>query len=482
MGPGSFYLINNVLDVTINKVMNVNDRNSLFLKGNIDREDLWPKVVEYESQALQFRFKFGLDTLPQEPGILFIRGPRQYGKSTWLEQELRYTLQDFGKGTAFFLNGDDLKDIDELEQKILELIPMFHRNSKVRRIFIDEITSIKEWEKGLKRMADRGELKDVLLITTGSSASDILRGSERMPGRKGKFGRTDYIFTGISYKDFHAQCSESFGEKTWIAYLLSGGSPIAAKEIWQFERAPEYFYEITKDWVLGELIKKGRSRPFLISLMRSIHRRGGTPTGFLKLAKDSGFSNNTLASEYIEQLSDILSVHPALAWDAEKETPLQRKPCKFHFVNLSVALAFSDKHMNSLHEFEKLDRETQGIWVEWLVAQELYRRQCIRGVSPSETLYYWQSKEHEVDFVDSERKFYEVKLGKTGPMDFMWFPKVFPKSKLLVISSSEFETSHVKGITLEQFLLADGFAHPYPGQVEDEDIYNDFARFNSSAS
>jgi hypothetical protein len=30
---------------------------------------------------------------------------------------------------------------------------------------------------------------------------------------------------------------------------------------------------------------------------------------------------------------------------------------------------------------------------------------------------------------------------------------------------------------MEQFLLADGFPHPYPGQVDNPDIYNDYGRF-----
>lgn len=41
----------------------------------------------------------------------------------------------------------------------------------------------------------------------------------------------------------------------------------------------------------------------------------------------------------------------------------------------------------------------------------------------------------------------------------------------------EFQSTVVKGIAIEQFLLADGFPHPYPGQVDNPDIYNDYGRF-----
>ena len=46
-----------------------------------------------------------------------------------------------------------------------------------------------------------------------------------------------------------------------------------------------------------------------------------------------------------------------------------------------------------------------------------------------------------------------------------------------MIGADEFETRHVKGIAVEQFLLADGLPHPYPGEVDDLDVCNDFARF-----
>jgi hypothetical protein len=98
-------------------------------------------------------------------------------------------------------------------------------------------------------------------------------------------------------------------------------------------------------------------------------------------------------------------------------------------------------------------------------------------VADPETLWYWAAADHEVDFVDAERRLIEVKLGRTGPRDFAWYSTVFPKRKLLVVSDSEYQASAVKGITIEQFLLADGLPHPYPGQEPDADIYNDYGRF-----
>jgi predicted AAA+ superfamily ATPase len=211
--------------------------------------------------------------------------------------------------------------------------------------------------------------------------------------------------------------------------------------------------------------------------MRTLFVQAGSRTGYLKLARESGLANNTIASEYVEQLSDLLAVIPSHQWDADRDVPLQRKPAKFHFINLSVAMSFSPNRMAQVEDFKSLRPEEKSKWIEWLVAQELFRRQSIAGVEDPEAIWFWASKEHEIDFVDSERNLYEVKAGQAAPLDFAWFPKVFPKRKLLVIGGSEFRSTRIRGVTIEQFLLSDGFPHPYPGQVEDPDVYNDYARF-----
>jgi uncharacterized protein len=157
--------------------MDVNSRNLLFSRGEINRDDLWPKITEYRDQPCTFRFSFGLDELPTEAGIILIRGPRQFGKSTWLELAIKRTLETHGAGSAYFLNGDDITDADELETRVLEVVSLFRPKAAVQRLFIDEISAVPNWERALKRIADRGQLRNVLVITTGSKAADIRRGS-----------------------------------------------------------------------------------------------------------------------------------------------------------------------------------------------------------------------------------------------------------------------------------------------------------------
>src|SRR5512139_1394340 len=131
--------------------MDVKTINQLLAEGIVDRDDMWPRIVEMESKTHQFRFEFGLNELPKEPGLIIIRGPRQYGKSTWLEMNLRWSVEEFGKGSSYYLNGDEIATVDELAVELTSLNASFSRDAGIKRLFIDEITAVPGWEKAVKR-------------------------------------------------------------------------------------------------------------------------------------------------------------------------------------------------------------------------------------------------------------------------------------------------------------------------------------------
>lgn len=433
--------------------MNVNDANALLLEGNAGTPGLFPHLDTLHQSPFIFKVNFGLEQLPEEGGVLLIRGPRQYGKSTWLEMELKKTILNHGPGSAFYLNGDALGDREDLADSIRAIIPMFRSDAGVNRLFIDEITAVKDWQRALKTLLDSGELRDILVVSTGSRAADLRHGAERLPGRKGKLARTSYYFTPISYREFHRVCSDALGENLLPAYLISGGSPIALGEIASHGRLPEYVPELVRDWIYGEAAASGRSRISLVAVMETLFRRGGTPIGQAKLAREAGLANNTVAAGYVELLSDLLCLAYGHAWDPDRRVRIMRKPCKFHFINLLAAVAWHPSRLRGPGDFNNLTPEDQGTWREWVVAQELWRRAAIQGAEMPEMQIFWQGGDHEIDFVLDPSHFLEVKRGKVQPFEFTWFPKAFPKGHLTIINKSRFETDKIKGVTLEDFLL-----------------------------
>ncbi|MCL5260989.1 MAG: AAA family ATPase [Gammaproteobacteria bacterium] len=433
--------------------MNYTDINKNLSCGVLDKTEMFPHLSRLLNSSYIFQMDFGLPELPSQPGILIIRGARQYGKSTWLEQEIVKTIEKFGEGTAFYLNGDDILDPRVLEKELEALVVSFAKNASVKRIFIDEITSVPNWELVLKKMADKGKLAEILIITTGSKATDLRRGAEKLPGRKGKLSRTSYLFTPVAYREFHRVCHQSLGNETLIAYLLSGGSPIACNELATFGTIPEYVIELVRDWVEGEVTKSGRSRTSLFNIINALFRFGGTALGQAKLAREAGLANNTVAHNYVEILSDLCCVTPAYQWDQHKKMLILRKECKYHFTNLLVAVAYHPARVRSPKDFLQLSEVEQGMWHEWLVAQELLRRTAITGDELLAPLKFWQNKNHEIDFVAANENFIEVKRGNCDALEFSWFPKQFPSQQLTVINQKEFATAWVRGQSLEEFLI-----------------------------
>ena len=432
--------------------MNVRQINIGLSKGQIDQQGVFPHLDELHRLPITFKIDFGLNKLPKLPGVLCVRGARQFGKSTWLESKIYETIESFGPGSAFYLNGDEILNYQELIQNVNELSSLYSTDAPVKRLFIDEITAIDKWEKAIKRLVDSGIARDILIITTGSKATDLRRGHERLPGRKGKLDRTEYYFTPISYPEFKRVCFEKMGTKTLINYLISGGSPPACVELFAQGKLPEYIIHTVQDWILGEIAASGRTRSSLIAILKNIIRYGGTALGHAKLARESGLANNTVANGYTELLSDLMCITTSRAWDYPKQTAILRKPPKFHFINLLAAVAWHPQHIRDAEDFERLDPGQQGIWFEWAVAQEIVRKASISGKQAPEILYYWQSKQHEIDFVTQDQDLIEVKRGSVSQIDFSWFAPVFNPEKLLVINKNRFKSSAVEGITLEDFL------------------------------
>jgi predicted AAA+ superfamily ATPase len=443
----------NVQNVDRVNVVNVDDVNRALLRAQLDLPGLFPRLEALRSAAAVFRMEFGLDRLPAEPGVILIRGARQSGKSTWLEGAMRETVEAHGPGSALFLDGDHLRDAEHLADELVRLSHAFGRNAAVRRLFVDEITAVPGWVRGLKRVLDRGELRRVLVVTTGSHAADLRHGTERLPGRKGRLARTAYLFLPVAYGEFLRAGGNSLGERALHAYLISGGSPLACAELIGSGRISEWVVETIRDWIQGECARAGRPRRSLVTVMEQLHVHGGTPLGQTKLAKEAGLANNTVAAGWIEFLADLLCIGVAPAWDASHDALLARKPAKFPFINLLAASVWAPEAPRSASEFEALQNERQAVWHEWAVAQELFRRRALAGDHEPERIPFWQGAGHELDFVRSRAEFVEVKRGRATPLEFGWFPKVFPAARLEVVCATRFETDRIRGVTLQDFLL-----------------------------
>jgi predicted AAA+ superfamily ATPase len=104
--------------------MDTHDVNAALSAGQTSQPGVLPKLDELREQPFVMDTGFSIDELPERPGVLLIRGARQYGKSTWLQQQIAQTIDRFGPGSAFFIDGDELRDSSALVDAVRNLLPM----------------------------------------------------------------------------------------------------------------------------------------------------------------------------------------------------------------------------------------------------------------------------------------------------------------------------------------------------------------------
>src|ERR1019366_4371947 len=93
-----------------------------------------------------------------------------------------------------------------------------------------------------------------------------------------------------------------FKGNTLIAYLITGGCPVACNELYDHGLLPEFWIQLIRDWIVGDVVTHGKSKLSLQAIVEQIFRREGTSYGYTKLAKEAGLANNTIAFNYIEHL------------------------------------------------------------------------------------------------------------------------------------------------------------------------------------
>ena len=103
--------------------------------------------------------------LSLEPFSLnFVVGPRQIGKTTGVKLLIRELSEKVAPESIFYFNCDFLPDLDSLK-KLLDTYLEFKESEGITTafVFLDEITSVKEWWRVVKGYIDLGIFEKTFL-------------------------------------------------------------------------------------------------------------------------------------------------------------------------------------------------------------------------------------------------------------------------------------------------------------------------------
>jgi len=445
--------------------------NPWWLRQELIQEDT--KITEFEGQKFKWLPKVYFDFPLQKDAILTLRGPRQVGKTTFLKLLIRRLLleENVPRETIFFYPCDRVRDYNQLFAIFNEYLNFVTPRLKNHiYIFLDEISFVKEWQRAIKDLADKGSLKNVTLLLTGSNILDIKFSSERLPGRRGEIFQPDITMLPLDFSEFLSLVNPElkrmnyrevftlhFAElqKFFEDYLLTGGFLRNINYFYDEGFIPSFLYEMLISWIEGDLHKVGKSEETALRISGRLFQHLGTPFSYYKLARESGVISHLTTRDYLEILSKmfVLFEVPYLSVD-EKRTDV-KKNHKAYFYDpfiLQTFLAKDEDFLDDAYNYLRrtfLKQDLRPKIAEMLVGAALKRNYP--------QLYYGMTASREIDFVVRSREkysFFEVKYQrKVSAEDFPAREKISKDNRAMLISRDVLiEEGNTIIIPLEIFL------------------------------
>ena len=308
--------------------------------GEFERLD--PNLRRLRHEPLVHRFAL-IDALPRDrPGIYSITGGRQIGKTTVLKQWMAHLLRaGVVPDRICYLTGEIIDDHHSLVRMVTDIVgPWTH--GPTGYVLLDEITYVKEWDKGVKFLADAGLLERVVLVITGSDSTILREARARFPGRRGSHAVVDFHVGPLTFYDYvtlHGKAAPAVRasladpsaavaprvqrllDEELQRYLCHGGYLRAINDMERDGRITASTFATYCDWIRGDMMKRGKQEHYLREVMTAIARRYGSQVTWNSLAKDLSIDHPMTVADYVALLAsmDAVFVQPALVED--KLTP-----------------------------------------------------------------------------------------------------------------------------------------------------------------
>jgi len=322
-------------------------------------------------------------------------GLRRVGKTYLLYQTIKKLLKMGLKiENIFYINFEDNR-LEGLTSKdlsrIVELYRKYNPESEIMYLFFDEIQNIVGWEKFVRRLLER---RNVRIFVTGSSSKLLSKEiATSLRGRSISFKLFPLSFREfLTFKGFEARepfIEDERGkiERYLEEYLQFGGFPeIVSYDVHLKLRTLQEYLDMVvyKDLVDRYGIEKVSVMKALIKLLvRNFSRRISIRSIYNSLSSIMTVSKNTVY-EYFSYLEDIGFVLPVRRF-SEKES--LRSVAKLYVVDNGFPTIYGLKDL--------------GHRMENVVAIEILRRK--HYFNPLINVYYWLDRQQrEVDFVVTE--------------------------------------------------------------------------------
>lgn len=376
------------------------------------------------------------------PGIYILTGGRQVGKSTLIKRIIGRLLSEEGvpPNRIYYLPCDTIVDFKQLLFEI-EQFRLTLKTGERFFLFIDEASYTKEWDRTIKYLADIGFFSEGSVVVTGSDSVVLKEAMMRFPGRRGKAPRQDFHLYPLSFfeyvrlqepslADYFTELRQRFVSDLEITgvnaqivfklyeyfdkYLLTGGLITALNDYTINKVISPFVYKTYVQWVLGDLIKRGKQESFLREIVVALIPRMAKQITWHNLTGAMSIDHHQTVSNYIGLLErmDVVFVQQALREDKLSAAPKKARK-----------MGFSDPFI-----FHALNAWAKGASDMFKIASDLISGEsdlknslvegCIASLFKRSWETYYIKSEGEVDIVLIKgRTFFPIEVKRSLSLD-----------------------------------------------------------------
>jgi predicted AAA+ superfamily ATPase len=380
-----------------------------------------------------------IDTLRTgAPLVYTLRGPRQVGKTTAAKLLVRRLLEAgiAPRRVMYYaldLEGEPgaLEAIVRAGMQTARATPGPAQGLPTYYFILDEISAVPGWQQAIKWLRDNTPAAEAFFLLTGSIASDIRAGAERLPGRRGSGAHLDRILLPLSFGEFVTACAPNLLPPRVLApanlvcpqgdavdilaanvflvgqldellqiYLRVGGYPAAVRDhLTQPDgEVSESTIRQLWDMIAGD-VSRFRGDP--LKALRLIERVSvdlGSSVSYNRLATHLGYAVDTV-EDYVRRLGESFQLLTLHFFDLSRGAAAPKKNIKLYPVDpLLMQLPRAMLRSTRVPEAPAL--------VEAVLALALFRAaelDLMEAFNVPRVLYYWRSErasaEREVDFL-----------------------------------------------------------------------------------
>ncbi|MBM3268343.1 MAG: ATP-binding protein [Candidatus Sericytochromatia bacterium] len=284
------------------------------------------------------------------PGAFTVGGGRQIGKTTLLKLWMAELLKEgVAPERIAFFTGELIDDHHALVRLVGECLNDRH-SPDPGYLILDEVTYIREWDRGVKYLADAGVLADTTLVLTGSDLTFLRQARMRFPGRRGPADVADFHVYPLSFREMlrlKGRLDEpaavfdpalqprsetiSILFREFEEYLMHGGYLTAANDLVLRGAVRPSTFATYQEWVRGDMLRRGKQEVYLREVLGAIVSRYGSQVSWNSLARDLSIDHPQTVADYVGLLAsmDAVYVQPALREDALAPAPKKARKILF---------------------------------------------------------------------------------------------------------------------------------------------------------